>query len=192
MCRAIVFDLDGTIVDDIEEHIEAWRRAMEDLGKKVTEREIEIYRENVGKTLYDIMKAIYGEVEREFFERVKKEKTRHFKELIARTRPIIPREILESLKGKYKLVLFTSTTREIAEAILRTHNLIHLFDEMVTADDVKRPKPDPEGLFKAREKTGCEVVAFIGDTKYDEEAARRAGIRFIHIEEFLRSWRSLL
>ena len=192
MCRVIIFDLDGTLADDVEVHLEAWKRAMEELGRKVSQEELEAYRRSVGKSLKDILKDIYGEIDEDFYRRVREAKNRHFRELIGKVKPIVGREILEKLRERYKLALFTSTNKNTALLLLKTLGIDDLFDVIVTADDVKRAKPDPEGLLKALERSGCRDGIFVGDTKYDEETAHRAGMGFIHVKEFLKSWEGLM
>ena len=192
MCKAIIFDLDGTLVNDVEVHLEAWKKAMEDLGRRPTEEEVEAYRRAVGKSLKDILRDIYGEVDEDFYQRVRELKNKHFRELIGKVRPIIKRDVLEELKKGYKLAVFTSTNAQTARDLLRAAKIEDLFDAIVTADDVERAKPDPEGLLIAMRRLGCEDAIFVGDTVFDEETARRAGVRFIHVKEFLRTWRSLL
>ena len=118
MCRAIIFDLDGTIAESVEAHVEAWRRAMEELGRKPSEDEVEKFRKGIGKPLYSIMKDIYGDLDDDFLRKLRMLKNKHFTEVIERVELKVPREVLEKLKEKYRLGIFTSTTRETAKKIL--------------------------------------------------------------------------
>ncbi len=192
MCKVLIFDLDGTLADDVDVHLKAWARAMEEVWRKPSEEELKKYRENVGKSLRDIMKAIYGEIDEKFFERINATKKRHFRELIGEIRPIVPREVLEKLKKHYVLALFTSTNRRTATDILNHLGIHDLFDVIVTADDVRAAKPDPTGVKIILRRTGCGEAIFVGDTIYDEETAKNAGVRFMHVKEFVRSWKLLL
>ncbi len=192
MCRAIIFDLDGTLVDDVDVHLEAWKRAMEELGMPPRKEEIEAYRKAVGKSLRDILEDIYGKIDEEFYKKVRELKNKYFKELIENVKPIIDRSVLEVLKKRYKLAVFTSTNSQTARDLLKAIDVEDLFDVVVTADDVTKAKPDPEGIRVVLDRLGCREAIFIGDTIFDEETAKRAGVKFIHIKEFLRAWKSLL
>ena len=192
MCKLIIFDLDGTLADDIDVHLEAWERAMEEVWQKPTAEELRLYKKYVGRSLRDIMRSIYGEISEELFEKVNTAKKRHFQRLIHKIRPIIPRHVLEELKERYTIALFTSTNRKTALDILQHLKILDLFDIIVTADDVKVAKPDPTGVKKILQISGCKDAILVGDTVYDEETAKNTGIRFIHVKEFVRAWRSLL
>jgi len=189
---AILFDLDGTIVDSTLAHAEAWARAMEELGKKVSPEEKKRYIELEGQTLEGIMKGLYGDVDPEFLKRLKEAKNRHFREMGDLIKVKIPWEVFEALKKKYKVGVVTSASRDAAKWLLSLANVDDLLDVLITWEDVKEGKPSPEGILKAMERIGTRRVLYVGDTEYDREAARRAGVDYMDVEEFVRSWKSLL
>jgi HAD superfamily hydrolase (TIGR01509 family) len=84
-------------------------------------------------------------------------------------------ELLEQLPLPAAVV--TGASRESAELVLAATGLRGRFDVVVTADDVRRPKPDPEGLRLACERLGVEPaeVAYVGDLPGDAAAARACG-----------------
>ncbi len=88
-------------------------------------------------------------------------------------------EAIESLKSQGKrLALITTDWRRNVDAKLVHNNLESCFDVVITGDDVKAPKPDPEGILRALEEIGVskENAVMIGDSPHDLGAARQAGI----------------
>jgi HAD superfamily hydrolase (TIGR01549 family) len=94
--------------------------------------------------------------------------------------------VLKMLHDKgIRMAIVTNTSRQAAETILARHNLSEYFTTMITRDDVKRLKPDPQGVFLAMDRTGDKNAWFIGDMPIDSEAARNAGIKSIIVK---REW----
>lgn len=92
-------------------------------------------------------------------------------------------ETLESLKMKgYILTIFTNNSRELTNYGLEKYNLQKYFDFVLTRDDVKKPKPHPEGLeiTMKRFSTQNNNVVFVGDSWIDAETAVNAGVKFIY------------
>lgn len=88
-------------------------------------------------------------------------------------------EVLESLKSYgYPMGIVTNNSRETVMAGLQQFGISDYFDCLVSCDDVRHRKPEPEGLFKAMTLMGYspEDCIFIGDTKNDILAANAAGM----------------
>ena len=87
--------------------------------------------------------------------------------------------LLERLKGKYKTAVATNRTDTMSH-ILTEYSLDKYFDIVVTALDVKKPKPSPDPLIKILKhfKIESENLIYIGDSKLDEEASTAAGVFF--------------
>jgi HAD superfamily hydrolase (TIGR01549 family) len=82
---------------------------------------------------------------------------------------------LEELrKGGAKMGLVTNTSREAVEIVFQLHSLKGYFDVVVTREDVKRLKPDPEGILQAVRRLGADGFFMIGDLALDVLAARNA------------------
>ena len=86
---------------------------------------------------------------------------------------------LKKLKKKYFLAIFTSKDKIRTLKILKKYNI---FSIIVTSDDVKRGKPNPEGLIKILNKIKIKKkdTYFIGDTIFDYKAAKAAKINYLH------------
>jgi pyrophosphatase PpaX len=88
------------------------------------------------------------------------------------------RTMLEMLHAKEgKIALITASYREVIDAAITAHDLVALFDCIVTGDEVGAQKPEPEGLLKALATLGVkpENAVMIGDSKKDVMAGRNAG-----------------
>jgi HAD superfamily hydrolase (TIGR01509 family) len=88
--------------------------------------------------------------------------------------------LLSGLRPKYKTAIATNRT-DTMNRVLQTHGLTECFDLVVTALDVKRPKPHPDQLDKilAAFNLQPEQVLYIGDSELDARAADAAGVCFI-------------
>lgn len=90
--------------------------------------------------------------------------------------------LLTSLRAKgFKTALVTNTVGPLAVKILERADLTGLFDSLGTSDRVQNAKPSPELVQLALRETGVEVsnATMVGDSKYDRQAAKAAGVRFI-------------
>jgi len=95
--------------------------------------------------------------------------------------PNVP-ETLKALKDQgLKLGLMTRSCREYAEKILMKFDLRKFFDVIIARDDVENPKPDPSHAIKLLEilNVSAEEALFIGDHWSDVECARRSGLSFV-------------
>jgi phosphoglycolate phosphatase-like HAD superfamily hydrolase len=87
-------------------------------------------------------------------------------------------------------VLSLNSRRAVQKA-LDSHGLSERVAHIVGREDVRRVKPDPEGMLVLAERHGVDPAAilFVGDKDGDRECAERAGARFIHVEEIGIDWR---
>jgi len=90
------------------------------------------------------------------------------------------REFLRFLRPRFYTALATNRTTT-TQAVLHYHSLADQFDMVVSAQDVTRPKPHPESLWRILEHFNLQPaeVIYIGDSKVDEEFARNAGIPLV-------------
>ena len=91
-------------------------------------------------------------------------------------------ELLTDIRERgTRLVLFTGAGLETARWSLQRRGILHLFDLLVTGDDVARPKPDPEGLIKAIHalKLEPERTLVVGDAESDVRAGKQAGVKTV-------------
>jgi HAD superfamily hydrolase (TIGR01509 family) len=183
MLKAILFDIDGTLVDSNQSHILAWQQALRDAGHEFDESTIH---DQIGKGADNLVPALLPSASEEEAERLGDAHGRIFKECyFDQLRPFPgARDLLARCKeAGYKVVLASSATGEELDHHLELLGARELVDGFTSADDVGCSKPCPDIFETARQKAGvsADEALVIGDTPYDIEAARKAGIRTIAV-----------
>ena len=181
--RAVLWDLDGTLVDSRGQHWRAWRSAMAAEGVTITERE---FLASFGQRNDAILTGWLGaRATPEFIARVGEEKERRFRELVGRDGvTLLPGvahwvEVLDA--AGWAQAIASSAPRLNVEVTYRALGIADRFGAVVSAEDVRHGKPDPEVFLVAAARLGvpparCVVVE---DAAAGIEAARRAGMRSI-------------
>lgn len=185
--RGIIFDIDGTLVDTNLAHVEAWRRAFQRLGYDVPTQRIEL---EIGKGGDKLVPAILGqEGEQRDGERLRKAQTQEFLAIANQERfPVFPGvpAIFEALRSRgIETALATSSDDKHLEATLASAglDLRRSADVVVTKSSADASKPDPDIVLAAVERLGLQPseCAMVGDTVYDAQACRAAGIVFLGV-----------
>jgi len=180
--KAVLFDIDGTLVDSNDAHAHAWVDAFGEFGHHVEFERVRPLIGMGGDKLMPKVSGIYpwsadgkalGERRREIFN------ARYLPELKP-TRGA--HRLLEWLRDEnLTLLIATSATADEVDGLLRIANGTKLFDTGSTKDDADRSKPDPDIVEAALARGGCDPIdaVMIGDTPYDIEAAQGAGVGMI-------------
>lgn len=183
MFKAILLDIDGTLVRSNDEHAQAWSEALEDYGYEVPWIKI---RRWIGMGGDKILRRVDESLndEEEPGKSISHARQRLFLEkYVARLRPQPgARELLASLKGRGLLrVAATSAKSEELGAILKAGGIQHQIDLATTSDEAERSKPDPDIIETALKKAKVErdAALYLGDTPYDVAASAKAGIPVI-------------
>lgn len=185
MPRAIIFDIDGTLVDSNEFHVQAWREVFLRHGKDVPATAI---RPQMGKGGDQLIPVFWSrdDVER-IGDEMQEERVRLFIEkYLPRVRPFPDvRRLFERLRADGVRIALASSARE---AELKHHlNLLgvrDLVEGVTSADDADHSKPCPDILQAALERlpgVAARDVVVVGDSPYDGQAAARAGMKFIGV-----------
>lgn len=190
----VLFDLDGTIVDTNELIVRSFLHTLEGETERPFVREdiiphmgfalTEQLRFFTGKELVDELAVKY----RTFNQSKHDELVTEFPNV---------REVLAELAQRgIRMGVVTNKIRKTTLMGLRLCGIESYMETIVTADDVKRGKPDPEAVLKALEQLGItpEEALMVGDSKYDIIAGRDAGVKTVGVswslkgEEHLRSF----
>ena len=180
---AVLFDLDGVIVDSRAYHAQAWRQ----LARAHTiDAPAGYFRETFGLRNDAILGRLLPGAAPEVLDRLAGEKEAAFRRL-ARGR-LVPlpgvADLLDFLDaaGITKAIV-TSTPRENLHMVLETLRLDGRFEALVTAEDVRRGKPDPESFLAAAARLGMRPSACIGveDAPAGIQAALTGGMRPIGV-----------
>ncbi len=157
--QAVIFDMDGVIVDSISIHEEAERLTFRAFGLDVPS---DAWRDFHGKTAYDIMRtavARYGQPHHDM-QTLVAYRTATVVRLSQGGVQLIPGadEFIRKARHAFrKLAITTSSNRQVLDAVLGTHGLERYFDAIVTGDDITHGKPDPEPYIVTLQKLGAEA-----------------------------------
>jgi HAD superfamily hydrolase (TIGR01549 family) len=170
---AVLLDADGTLVDSTYHHALAWKRAFASHGFDVPTAWIH---RRIGQGSGQLMEALVGEAH----EDVKKAWRREFDGLRAEVR-LLPgaREVVRELAGRgLAVVLATSSEPEDVQVVVAMLDVGESLSVVTSAGDVEQAKPEPDVVTEALAAAGVgagESLA-VGDSVWDVEAARRAGV----------------
>jgi beta-phosphoglucomutase len=185
----VIFDLDGVIVDTAKYHFIAWKHIANKLGFDFTEAHNEQLKGVSRVRSLDLILDLSGqEIEIEEKERLLIEKNEHYLSLISDMgqSEILP-GILELLKylKEQNIPFSLGSASKNARLILKTLNLLDLFDAIVDGNDVTNAKPDPEVFLRAAEKLNLEAkqCIVVEDAVAGVDAANNAGMISIGIGE---------
>jgi HAD superfamily hydrolase (TIGR01549 family) len=174
--EAMVFDVDGTLIDSAYEHTLAWARAFTEVGVQVPSWSIH---RHVGMGGDHLVEAVAGkDVERRLGDRVRELEKGRYQELIDEVQPFpAAKELLASCRAAgLRVILASSAKGEELEHYLGLLDAHELADGWTSAPDVQHTKPDPDLIEVALEKAGTRAAVMVGDAAWDVVAATRAGI----------------
>lgn len=183
--RAVIFDIDGTLLDSVDLHAQAWVDAFAHFGVTVSHDQA---RSQIGKGGDQLLPVFLDaeRVEREG-EAIEAYRSDLFKrDYLPKVKPFPGvRALFQHLKGEGITLALASSGKgsEVAhyQSLLEIEDLT---DVVVSSDDVERSKPFPDIFQAALTKLAplsAEAAIVIGDTPYDAEAANKAGLRTVGV-----------
>lgn len=178
----LIFDFDGTIADSSPLHEQAFREVLEPLGLSVD------YAQLAGRATLDAVRHCFALNRRETGDlaqlaELARRKQERGRELIATKLTAFPAAaaLLDWVRPRHQLALVTSGSRATIDLALARLGLADWFDPLLTADDLDRAKPDPQGFLAAVHMAGAtpDQALVFEDSDAGFEAARRAGIEVV-------------
>jgi HAD superfamily hydrolase (TIGR01549 family) len=183
MLRAFIFDIDGTLVDSNELHVDSWDRAFRKFGKHFPR---EALRAQIGKGSDQYLPEFLTSDEIDRFEKELDEYRSELfrKEYLPKVRPFPKvRELFQRIRDDHKrIVLASSGKKADTEYYVKLLKIDNLIEGHVSGDDADNSKPAPDIFAASLKKLGgispADAVT-VGDTRFDIEAARKAGLKTI-------------
>jgi HAD superfamily hydrolase (TIGR01509 family) len=187
MIRAVIFDMDGVLINAREWHYEALNRALALIGFEITRFDhLSSYDGLPTRRKLEMLTIVRG-LPRELHEFLGDLKQRYTMELVhTRCKPIFQQEFAVSqLKGDgYRLAVASNSVRSSVEAMLSRSNLLPYFDEVLSNEDVDIGKPDPAIYAAAMSRlsvTSAETL-IVEDNEHGVAAARASGAHVMVVD----------
>jgi HAD superfamily hydrolase (TIGR01509 family) len=182
---AVLWDLDGTLVDSEEYHWLAWKEILDQEGISLTRAQ---FLSSFGQRNDAILRAWLGEdASLELIQKIGDDKEAHYRELV-RTNGLSPlpgaAEWLERLhQEEWPQAIASSAPRLNVEAVLDALHLRKWFQASTAAEDVQAGKPDPQVFLVAASRLNAApgICIVVEDARAGVEGARRAGMRSIGV-----------
>ena len=182
--KALIFDLDGTLVDSMPAHFKAWCAALGEQGKAGVFPE-DVFYAMGGRPTRDIVAIINGEQGLTLNpDRVASAQKRHYLKKLDEVE-LIPEvaAIAEEHRGKVSLAVASGGSREVVEKTLQVLEISDWFDEVVTSSEVSRGKPAPDIFLEAAKRLGVEPADCVvfEDARAGIIGAREAGMEVVAV-----------
>ena len=181
---SIIFDMDGTMVDNLPYHWKAWKQLASKFGVKIT-REFFFYKMN-GRTNKDLLPMLLGIEKSALIKKYAEKKENHYRRIYwPHVKEIKGLTLLvKELKSRgVKVGMATSAPKKNVDFILKKLKVGNLFNATVTGDRVKRSKPNPEIYLTTANKLKVEPknCLVFEDAENGVEAAKGAGMKVIAV-----------
>ncbi len=176
---AVLFDVDGTLVDTNYLHTIAWWRALREMGEWAPMNAIHRL---VGMGGDQLVPQLIGHD----VPGASEARARHYRDLLPEARPFPgAAELLRHLHGRgVRVVLASSSPEDELEIVVERLGAGDVIDAATSADDVEHSKPEPDVFVAAAQSIGVatERCLAVGDSVWDVRAARAAGVGLIGVE----------
>ncbi|MCG2584589.1 HAD family phosphatase [Massilia sp. TS11] len=180
--RAFIFDMDGTIVDNMAFHTRSW---LDFLARHGCQVEAEaFFRDTAGRQAQEIMRSYLGAMDDATSTRLAQEKEAVYRDIYAphlRAVDGFDALVAQAQSARIALAVASAAPQENIRFTLDGLDIRRHFDAVVCANDVARGKPEPDAFLLAAERCGiapADCIVF-EDAPLGVEAARRAGMRAV-------------
>jgi len=159
MIRAILWDMDGVLVNSMEFHYQAYREVLSDFGRDLSREEY--LGSLIGLRNYVILRHLLGDLPPEEIERLMATKEAAFRRRVAGNVEPLPgaaKLVRRAHEAGLKQAIVSSTPCENIELVVNSLGLASMFDTLVGEEDAQHGKPDPEGFLVAAERLSVPPV----------------------------------
>ncbi|MCJ7748863.1 MAG: HAD family hydrolase [Desulfobacterales bacterium] len=178
----VIYDCDGVLFDSLEANTKLYNDLCSMVGRgSLREEEIQYVHTH---TVFEAIHFIFGkenDLEKKALEILKQKKIdlKNYVSYLKMEPHLV--EVLEKLKEKGILRVINTNRTTSMKYIMERFNLSPYFEMVVTALDVKNPKPHPESIEKILREFNLnkEEAIFVGDSDVDQQTAESSGVRFI-------------
>ncbi len=185
MPKAVIFDVDGTLIDSVGLHAKGWQDAFAEYGRTIPFDDI---RMQIGKGGDQLMPEFLSKDDIEAFgKELEKRRGVILKERYLSKVEAFPgvRALFGHLRAEgLRIALASSAKEDELETYKKVADIEDLIDEQTSSDDAESSKPHPDIFLAALKRLGNpdpRDVIVVGDTPYDAEAAGKAGLRTIGV-----------
>jgi HAD superfamily hydrolase (TIGR01509 family) len=180
--RCVIYDCDGVLFDSLEANTKLYNDLCALVGRgPLREEELQYVHTH---TVFEALHFIFGkenDLEKKALEILKQKQVdlKNYIEYLKMEPHLL--QALESLREKGILRVINTNRTTSMKYIMERYNLWPYFEMVVTALDVKNPKPHPESIEKIIQELNLnkEEAVFVGDSDVDQQTARSSGIKFI-------------
>ncbi|MFX1573505.1 MAG: HAD family hydrolase [Promethearchaeota archaeon] len=178
----VIFDMDGVLADTEPIHFESWVKMANEIGAKFTR---EFFKQTFGQQSPTITRKLVGpSIDETLIIQWSNLKESYYREMVKDKLELLPGviDIIKDLKSEgFKLAIGSSGPSENVELLLTTLKIKNLFDNIITAADVRKGKPEPDVFLVAANLLGIDPkkCIVIEDAPVGIQAANNAGMKSI-------------
>lgn len=182
--KAVIFDMDGTMVDNSHFHKKAWIEFCQRKGIDLTEEDY--FKKISGKRNDAILKLLLGELDKNKQNELEEEKEKIYRDLYALEIKEVPglSALIRKLKEKgIKIAIGTTSYQKNRDFVIKSLELDGIFDVIVGSEHIQKGKPDPEIYFKVAQllKVDPKDCLVFEDTPSGIQAAKAAGMKVVGV-----------